>query len=229
MPQQSSPLFSGFNQDDEAMVRLPQAFFTQLLPHIKTQHPLCLLLYLFWQAERQQNQVHYFRWDDLLSDPALIVMMDDVDGLKQALDGLVDLGAVLKAELEWLDEVYYFLNTPQGRAGVEGIEKGTWQETPIERQPIHLVEEQPNIFALYEQNIGVITPMMAEILKEDEATYPAAWIEEAIRIAVTRNVRTWNYVQGILKRWHKEGREDEQNRRDDSQDPERYRKSWLKR
>jgi DnaD/phage-associated family protein len=131
--------------------------------------------------------------------------------------------------MDWMGEVHYFLNTPQGRAAVTAIEQGEWQGDQGDRQPIHLVGDQPNIFKLYEENIGVITPMMAEILKDDEATYPASWIKEAIRIAVARNVRTWKYVQGILKRWQKEGYGNEQDRRYDPQDPERYRQSWLKR
>ena len=229
MSPQPAILFSGFPDDNESYVRIPTAFFTQLLPEMRDLNQIRLLLYLFWHSQAQQDTIRYFRLDDLASDPTLLQMMDGEEGLQTALEGLVDLGAVLKADLEWMDEIYYFLNSPQGRAAVQSIEQGNWQDVNKDRQPIHLVGEQPNIFELYEENIGVITPMMAEILKDDEATYPASWIEEAIRIAVTRNVRTWKYVQGILKRWQKEGREDEQHRRYDSQDPERYRKSWLKR
>ena len=221
--------FDGFNQDDENPIRLPEAFFTQLLPQMTDLQQLRLLLYMVWHAQGQQAKVRYFRLDDLKSDPAILQMMGNEQGLKDALAGLIALGAVLAAEIDWMDEVYYFLNSPQGKAAVLAIESGDWQETQTEQHPIHLHDERPNIYTLYEQNIGVITPMMAEILKDDEATFPAEWIEEAIRIAVGRNVRTWKYVQGILKRWQKEGRGDEQNRRDDSQDPERYRKSWLKR
>ena len=57
---------------------------------------------------------------------------------------------------------------------------------------------KPNIFALYEENVGIIGPMMAEALKEAETTYPAAWIEEAFREAVARNKRSWRYIETIL-------------------------------
>lgn len=221
--------FDGFHQDDKNPVHLPETFFTQLLPQISDMHQLQLLLYMLWHIQSQHEKVRYFRWDDLKSDPAVLQMMGNEHSLQDALAGLIVLGAVLAAEIDWLDEVYYFLNSPQGKAAVLAIKSGEWQETHKERQPIHLRDERPNIYELYEQNIGVITPMMAEILKDDEATYTAEWIEEAIRIAVARNARTWKYVQAILKRWQKEGRGDEQNRRDDPQDPERYRKSWLKR
>jgi len=229
MTQQPPLPFKGFSDDDQALVRLPGVFFTQVLEQINDLDQLRVLLYLFWFSEEQRGSLRYFRWEDLTADSTLMRMMKDEKGLQQALQGLISLGVVLKAALEWMAEAYYFLNSPQGRAAVLAIEKGEWQDVQQDRQPTQLVEELPNIFQLYEENIGVITPMMAEILKEDEKTYPAAWIREAIQIAVARNVRTWKYVQGILTRWQKEGRENEQNRRDDSQDPERYRKSWLKR
>jgi DNA replication protein len=229
MVSQPKPHFNGFPDDSDSLVRLPTAFFTQLLPNINDLDQLRLLLYMYWHSEMQQSKIRSFRLGDLLSDPTLVMMMGNEESLNKALQGLIDRGAVLEATLEWMDEVYYFINNPQGQAAVQAIEKGEWQEPHQQRQPIHLVEEKPNIFKLYEENIGVITPMMAEILKDDEATYPSSWIEKAIRIAVARNVRTWKYVQAILKRWQTEGFGDEQNRRDDTQDPQSYRKTWLKR
>ena len=229
MTSQPSPQFTGFPEDNTAFVRLPMIFFTQLFPQMNDLGQLRLLLYMFWHSEQQPGTVRYFRFIDFTSDPTLMEMIGDEVGLRSALERLVNLHAVLEAELDWMDEVYYFINTPQGRAAVQAIQSGAWQDLSQERQAINLVDESPNIFELYEKNIGVITPMMAEILKEDEATYPASWIREAIQIAVTRNVRTWKYVQAILKRWQKEGFGDEQNRQNDPQDPESYRKSWLKR
>ncbi|NLN70062.1 MAG: DnaD domain protein [Chloroflexi bacterium] len=221
--------FSGFPDNPESSIRLPLSFFTQTLGQIDDFNQLRLLLYIFWHAEQQPGQVHYFRWEDLCSDPTLIQMLSDEEGLSVALNSLLTQELVLKADIEWMAETYYFLNTPQGRAAVLAIENGVWHTTQQQHQPAHLPQQTPNIFQLYEENIGVMTPMLAEILKDDEKTYPPEWIREAIQIAVARNVRTWNYVQGILKRWHKEGYKNEQNRRHGSQDPEEYRRSWLKR
>jgi DNA replication protein len=229
MTSQTSPPFPGFPEDNTSFVRLPMVLFTQLIPQMDNLDQLRLLLYMFWHSEQQSSTVRYFRYIDFISDPTLIEMMGNEVGLRSALAGLLDLHAVLEAELDWMDEVYYFINTPQGRAAVQAIQSGAWQDFSKDRQAINLVDKSPNIFELYEKNIGVITPMMAEILKEDEATYPAFWIREAIQIAVTRNVRTWKYIQAILIRWQKEGFGDEQNRQNDPQDPESYRKSWLKR
>lgn len=60
---------------------------------------------------------------------------------------------------------------------------------------------RPNIFALYEHQIGPLTPLIAEQLRDAERSYPRAWVEEAIRVAADYNKRNWRYVQTLLSRW----------------------------
>lgn len=67
--------------------------------------------------------------------------------------------------------------------------------------------EQPNIFLLYEQNIGLLTPMIAGQLEDAADRYPADWIEAAFSEAVQRNKRNWKYISAILRRWETEGRQ----------------------
>jgi DNA replication protein len=67
--------------------------------------------------------------------------------------------------------------------------------------------ERPNIFVLYEQNIGLLTPLIAEELKDAASQYPMEWIEAAFREAVTHNKRKWSYIRAILRRWETEGRQ----------------------
>jgi len=224
---EGSPSFHGFQTDNPTLIRLPEAFFTQLLPVINDLYQLRLLLYIFWRLEQQESKVRYLKFEELTSDPTLMQMTGGEKALQQALEGLINLGVVLEAELAYMDETFYFINAPQGRAAVEAIHQGKWQGTSDTRPPIHLRAERPNIYQLYEENIGIITPMMAEILKVDEVEYPTTWIEEAIRIAVKRNARNWKYVQAILERWQKEGRGNEKNRRDDWKDSGRFRESGL--
>ncbi len=66
--------------------------------------------------------------------------------------------------------------------------------------------ERPNIFVLYEQNIGLLTPMIANQLEDAADHYPADWIEAAFSEAVQRNKRNWKYIHAILRRWETEGR-----------------------
>ena len=67
--------------------------------------------------------------------------------------------------------------------------------------------KRPNIFVLYEQNIGLLQPIIADELKDAESNYPQDWIEDAFRIAAENNVRSWRYVRAILQRWAAEGKD----------------------
>jgi DnaD/phage-associated family protein len=64
--------------------------------------------------------------------------------------------------------------------------------------------------------------MIAETLREAEQTYPMAWIEEAIRLAVEHNKRSWRYAAAILERWQQEGRDEREDRRDSEAARRRY-------
>jgi len=72
---------------------------------------------------------------------------------------------------------------------------------------MQLQVERPNIFVLYEQNIGLLSPLIAEELKDAADQYPTEWIEAAFREAVQHNKRKWSYIRAILRRWETEGRQ----------------------
>lgn len=61
-------------------------------------------------------------------------------------------------------------------------------------------------FAIYEKEIGIITPFIADsILSWEKEDMPSGWIVDAIREAVKNNARKWAYVEAILKRWVAQG------------------------
>jgi len=68
-------------------------------------------------------------------------------------------------------------------------------------------ETRPNIFGLYEANIGPLTPLIAEKLLDAEKEYPEPWIRETFQIAVDYNKRSWAYCESILKRWQSQGKD----------------------
>jgi DnaD/phage-associated family protein len=107
-------------------------------------------------------------------------------------------------------EPVYALNTDADRRALgEDIQSG--ETLPGEARGVEgweVAAERPNIFALYEDNIGVLGPVIAQELKEAEESFPQGWIEEAFREAVTNNKRSWRYVAAILERWEREGRSD---------------------
>ena len=101
------------------------------------------------------------------------------------------------------------LNSEQGRVALAASVKGRVAsgEGP-ELESSEAAVERPNIFAMYEDNIGIMSPMIAEELREAEQLYPEAWIEDAFREAVENNKRSWRYISRILERWSREGRGD---------------------
>ncbi|MCX7622191.1 MAG: DnaD domain protein [Thermomicrobium sp.] len=85
--------------------------------------------------------------------------------------------------------------------------------------------ERPNVFSLYEQNIGPLTPLIAQQLAEALERYPVSWVEAAIVEAVHYGRRNWRYIQRILERWATEGRDHEAHSRDQRArrlDPDKY-------
>jgi DnaD/phage-associated family protein len=105
---------------------------------------------------------------------------------------------------------------------VDGITRGEWRPTGDSAEPISLIVERPNTFVLYEQNIGPLTPMIAEHLRDAEESYPITWIKEAIEIAVNHNARKWAYISRILERWKAEGKHDATSGGDSIRDRRRY-------
>lgn len=55
------------------------------------------------------------------------------------------------------------------------------------------------IARVYESEIGALTPLIADAIRDACKTYEVDWIPEAIAIAVQNNARRWNYVEAILK------------------------------
>jgi DNA replication protein len=205
--------------------RIPAPFFSELLPQIDHLGELKVTLYALWFLDKMEGSVRYLRQSDFSSDTRLMQGLEpDADQtLVEALQRAVGRGALLKAELAGDD--YYFLNSPRGRSAVEALARGDWRPSGDPSQPIALDLERPNIYRLYEENIGPLTPIIADELKEAEQTYSLDWIEDAVRIAVESNVRRWRYIQAILRSRQEEGR-DEQNRGDTEKDRQRYIKGW---
>lgn len=58
---------------------------------------------------------------------------------------------------------------------------------------------------VYENNIGMLTPVTSDLIKTALQTYPPEWIPLAIERAVAAEKRQWNYVAGILRNWNNEG------------------------
>jgi DNA replication protein len=206
--------FTGFPSGKQRLTPIPNLFFSELLPAIDNLTEMKVTLYAFWALTQQEGSVRYLRLTDFLSDRTLVDGLgpNPQDATEALLDGIeraVARGTFLHVNVESSDGQMdlYFLNTERGRAAIEGITKGEWRPWPDEEKPVTLLIDRPNIFVLYEQNIGALTPIIADELRDAEQTYPPQWLEEAIKIAVENNVRRWRYVLSILERWRQEGKQ----------------------
>jgi len=223
------PAFPGFSEGSERFIGLPGQFFQELLPRIDHLGELKLTLYVFWSLDRTEDAFRYLRRADILEDDGFMGGLGDDPAsaqaaLDEALERCVRRGTLLRAsvELEAGEESLYFLNSPKGRAALGAIARGEWRHTGDVRTPVAVSPDRPNIFRLYEENIGPLTPMIADKLRDAEQEYPAQWIEDALRIAVENNARNWNYAEAILKRWQEGGRDDRKDRRDTEKDRRRF-------
>jgi DNA replication protein len=220
--------FQGFPSDKTRLTRLPAVFFSELLPEIDHLGELKLVLYVFWRLERMEGAFRYLQRTDFLEDKRFMLglggdQQQAAHLLDESLQQAVERGILLTANIneEGVSKTLYFLNSPKGRTAIQAIQKGEWSPFRPLEMPIEL--ERPNIFQLYEENIGPLTPLIADALREAEKNYPLLWIEEALQIAVLNNARNWNYIEAILRRWQERGRDDKK----DQGDTERGRRGYF--
>jgi DnaD/phage-associated family protein len=209
--------FDGFPPGKPRLITLPATFVTDLLPLIDDLAELKVTLFCFWAIQQREGRFRYLRRSDLSGNIGLMrglaICAPDKSPeqtLDNALSHACERGGLICAdvELENQSERLYFINAEPGRIAVEQIKRGEWKQGE-NGNPVEIMPERPNIYQLYEANIGPLTPMIAESLKDAEREYPTGWIEEAIRIAVESNARSWRFVQAVLERWTKEGKPNE--------------------
>lgn len=187
------------SQSKTDFIPLPDSFFTQAVPKIQDLAELKVVLYVSYLILRKPERPYFVTYKELLSHEPLATMGEET--LRQALDSAVEHGTLLHSTLN-----------------IDGVLEDVYYLTDDSRQPPAI-----NIFALYEQNVGIITPMIAEELKEADKLYPPQWIEEAFKEAVTLNKRSWKYIARILERWASEGKDSGEHRRDIKKDgPDKY-------
>lgn len=203
MPSQPFPGFPAKSR----LTPLPDLFFSRLLPEIESLTELKVVLHVFWRLYQKKDSPRFITYEALLSDETLMAgLAEPAAVLRDALDSAVSRGALLHTVLEdgGQHQDAYFVNSESSRNAISGTQSDG-SSIPAQRQTPG-TPEAPNIFTLYEQNIGLLTPMIVEELKEAEGLYPAVWIEDAFREAAALNKRSWRYIARILERWSVEGK-----------------------
>ncbi len=203
--------FNGFTSS-ETFTQLPDSLI-HLLKEMDDAAELKVTLYAIWRIEHIEGHFRALCETDFEAEALGMGLEEIQSGLRKS----VERGTMLRAQHD--ADVYYFLNSPRGRLAAEAFEQGQWRESAkIFSAPMN----KSNIFRLYEENIGALTPLLSDMLREAEKNYPGVWFEEAFEIAVSRNVRNWKYVEAILTRWKEKGKDERKDQQDTVKDAKRY-------
>ena len=262
--------FTGFSSDKQKTIRVPEGFFSDVLPQIGSVLELKVTLYLFWRLARGgvvSGSPRIVSLGELESEEKLKGALAQVKGprpfeeaLREGLELAVARGTFLQLRIAQVAqpvlaapngnghsngngnghgtgskhsqerervEYWFLLNTRENKAWVEALGSGEVDVLTTPMASFYLeagdanslsnfksaiIIERPNVYTLYEQNIGLLTPIVAEKLQEAEGHYPVEWINAAFEEAVLNNKRNWRYIERILERWTVEGRQSGKDR-----------------
>ena len=83
-----------------------------------------------------------------------------------------------------------------------GLTAGINQNAPI-NAPINDDDDDSRKFIkiceMYQAEVGLLTPMIADALKDSSGIYPLEWFSAAFKIASENNARKWRYIEACLK------------------------------
>ena len=207
--------FTGFSRAT-LYTPVPEPVLGSLLEEIESLTELKCTLRALWLLHRKKEPPRCISMSELSSDRVLIVGLKEPglsrqETLRRAMEQAAERGTFIRlvAEKDGNAQELYFLNDEAGRRAVSNMDSSVAvipdaMSGPSDVEP----EPRPNIFGLYEENIGMLTPLLADQMKEAERVYPWPWIEETFRLAVSSNKRSWRFIESTLKRWEMKGKGD---------------------
>ena len=219
------------------VVKVPETVFNRLLEQIASLSEMqCVLRMIYLSKEnkginRHKRPAHSVTLEELLTDKLLVKIfsskgIDPSAEIEKSAKLIVQHGIfTLGKSMPSQDSLPEFAHSCQPDMKHEtlfilNIKTFTDKQQDIVHhkhtnpQKLHMDSlDKPNIYGLYEDNIGMLNPIIAELLKDAEQTYPQTWIEEAFTEAIARNKRNWKYIAAILKNWEREGKNNGGTRR----------------
>lgn len=204
-----SERFAGFVTGGAATT-LPAQLFVELLPQIDDEAELLVTLYALYAIGRRRGALRAVRASELRREGPLLRALERVGGaeaLDPALERAAARGSLLACALEDGDTLY-FVHSEGGRRNRLRVESGALGVPGVRARPTATPPSAEGPARVYEQEIGALTPAVAEALAEAGERYPEGWIADALREAARSNARSWRYAEAILRRWEAEGRND---------------------
>lgn len=202
----------------DSNVNVPLGFLRDVVPAISNADELHVCLAVFRLLAESGSEESPIAEQSIMSDGPLRKTLR-TSGTASTLDARIFDGLELAVGRNTLlrflavsgtrESAWYFANTPINRAMVQAMQEDRIPAPKVvwdgEIAP-QVATDPPNVFRLYEQNIGPLTPMIADQLTVAAGDYPATWIEDAIGEAVSYNKRSWRYILRILENWRQSGR-----------------------
>ncbi len=213
---------------------VPDPLLGDVLKGIDSLAELKCILRALWHIHRKKGTLRCVTLVELRDDPVLrsALNREEIEG---AMKGAASLSIFARAPINTGKSRtdLFVLNQESHRAALRRAMAGEIalpHADELEAVAPPGRKKRPNVFDLYEQEIGIITPVVADELKAAETEYPKEWIETAVREAALSGRRSWPYVRAILRRWNKEGKSDGKfGRHSKARDPRRYIEEYERR
>jgi DnaD/phage-associated family protein len=201
-----------------AQVPVPLPFLRDVVPGITNPDELLVSLAVFRLLAESGNEETPIAERSIIGDPSLrqsLRISGPAATLDERIFDALELAVGRNTLLRFLtvsderESAWYFTNTPVTRAMVAAMQQDRIPAPRVVWDGEHAPQvaiDPPNVFRLYEQNIGPLTPIIADQLTLAAGEYPGAWIEDAISEAVSYNKRNWRYILRILENWRQSGR-----------------------
>lgn len=191
--------FDGFTRGTK-LLPVPSPLLGSLLADIDDVAELKCTLRMLWYTAQVAGAPKWVDEAVLLADDVLNRALGSPDAIRAGLRAAVARSVLVETNGR------YLVHTPENALAVAKATPAptTRNDPPTEPR----AGDAPNVYALYEANIGLLTPMIADQLRDAEQTYPIEWIEAALREAAESNARNWRYIAAVLDRWAVKGRGD---------------------
>jgi DnaD/phage-associated family protein len=94
---------------------------------------------------------------------------------------------------------------PQGKVVTNPLQNSLH----VTSKTLHLEPVVAEISNLYESNLGLLSPLIWEKIRDFSEHYhgPIKWIKDAFAEALSHGARNWAYVEKVLYTWQDEGRQ----------------------
>ena len=171
----------------EGQSYLPNRLMARELRNVHSAALIKAILYVYIKAGEALVSLN-----ELLSDRAFVALFKDIAEAKKALTEATAGQFILALPVN--DDIYYFAASKENYQSLLQTQKN--HPPPKTLDSACTV---PNIYVLYEENIGILSPLVAQELSSMEEQYPVAWIHEAFKEAVLQNKKSLKYIMRILQ------------------------------